>query len=184
MRAALQTCADCQKPKRNTVEVRGENVCQKCMDKRLEAYLDPTGTPAKTKAKPAGAALPTPYGKNPQGVKEAAVLSSLLKGLTQAGIMHRRINVMGMTTHGAGRKKSTQAGMPDVWAVDPDTMGRSWFIEVKKPDGRISHEQMDFMQEAHTFGCRVAVVASEDGVFRMLSDCFPVAQIEGWLPIW
>jgi len=59
--------------------------------------------------------------------------------------------------------KYTQRGMADIWAVKD---GKIYFIEVKRPDGRMSPEQHEFMRNAVIAGAEYVLAKSVDDVQR------------------
>lgn len=49
---------------------------------------------------------------------------------------------MGGVKHGGVRKRNPMKGFPDLWGLQPG--GRLFAIEVKRPDGRFSKEQIQW----------------------------------------
>jgi hypothetical protein len=57
--------------------------------------------------------------------------------------------------------KYTQRGMADIWAVKN---GKIYFIEVKRPDGRMSPEQHEFMRGAVLAGAEYVLAKSIEDI--------------------
>ena len=66
--------------------------------------------------------------------------------------------------HGAKVRPNPNAGMPDLTVIKN---GRTYFIEVKKPKGKVSNKQKEWHQKAYKAGVVVHI-------FRSIEDCIDV----------
>ncbi|KGB27518.1 nuclease [Candidatus Liberibacter solanacearum] len=80
----------------------------------------------------------------------------LVKGVQQLDCWVRKASFVG------------RRGCPDRLIITPN--GRLWWIEVKKPSGRLSHQQMSEIEELIQRGQRVKVLFSVEEVDNFLKE--------------
>lgn len=68
-------------------------------------------------------------------------------------------NHMGAMQMGAKRCKNPNTGMPDLCAVKN---GKTYYIEVKTPKGKVSNSQREWHEKAYKHGVIVHVLSSID----------------------
>ena len=107
---------------------------------------------------------------------EAQVQKACLEFLSWKGIFHWRNNsggVMASYTNKEGQSKMRRlqfgkAGSSDILAIYPG--GRMWLIEVKRPGGLLSDNQISFLARARQRGAIVTIAESVDDLDRALSS--------------
>ena len=107
---------------------------------------------------------------------EAQVQKACLEFLSWKGIFHWRNNSGGVVadyTNKQGQTKSRfmrygHSGSSDIIAVYPG--GRMWLIEVKRPGGLLSDNQISFLARARQRGAIVTIAESVDDLTRALAS--------------
>lgn len=76
---------------------------------------------------------------------ESSILTDVLSWLKAKGIFHWRVP-LGPVLRGGGKdySKNPMKGFPDIAGIAPGSKGRLFAIEVKRPKGRFSQEQLDW----------------------------------------
>jgi hypothetical protein len=93
---------------------------------------------------------------------ETEIQREILDYLEWMGIFYWRNFTQGVRTAG-GRTKNKNKGAPDIFALEP-TSGKLIGIEVKKPGGRVSHEQLEWMTKAAKNGALCFIAESVEDV--------------------
>lgn len=103
---------------------------------------------------------------------ETQVLKTVLRALE----LHPDVAKAWRMNSGAGQLKRANGfsqyikfgvvGGADIWGHMKD--GRALYVEVKRPSGVVSPEQMEFIQQAKKYGCVAFVARSADCVFSEL----------------
>lgn len=103
---------------------------------------------------------------------EQALLNAVRQWLSLKGIAHFQVRNGGTIFRrrdgqiGYGRSLFNQRGVADLFAFH---RGKTWAIELKSPEGRLSPEQSDFLDRAHKYGGVETLVArSLDEVIEAL----------------
>ena len=99
---------------------------------------------------------------------EQDIQREILGWLSSQGIFHWRVSLGGVK-HGGVRKKNPMAGHPDIAGIIPNSGGRYFAIEVKKPKEKAEEHQVGWLKRLHDSGCLVFVARSLEDVQRMLS---------------
>lgn len=109
----------------------------------------------------------------PKVKREAELQTAVMQFLSARGIFHWRMSV-GPVIHRFGHgssvkevwKKNPLKGFPDVAGVLTRTHpGRLFTLEFKRPKGRVTPEQVAWMDRLQRAGCACAVVRSIDDVY-------------------
>lgn len=108
-------------------------------------------------------------------VSEGEILSSITQFLSWKGIYHWRNN-SGAYKQGERYIRFGKKGTSDILALFPGELknglgkGLLWAIEVKKPGGRLSDEQIQFLKDVRIHGGIATVAESVEDVERTLID--------------
>jgi len=101
-------------------------------------------------------------------ISELDIQKQILTWLKLNGIFAFRVNTMGVPLPNGKFRPSPMKGIPDIIGVLPG--GRALFIEVKRPGGKTSKEQDEFLAVADIAGAEVLVAESLEYVIRNLTD--------------
>lgn len=113
--------------------------------------------------------LPAPYNKKVEGVTEAQILKRVKECLDYLKIFYKRIDSQGKFHAGAGcMLPSSNVGISDIIAIGSN--GVFMAIEVKKPGGKISSEQWNFLHDVARAGGIAIVCVSEVEIYHFLKD--------------
>lgn len=102
-------------------------------------------------------------------MNESDIQSSILRWLKDNDILHWRVPLGGVRHAGAGTKKNPMTGHPDIAGILPNTCGRYFAIEVKKPKGKRSPKQDEWYEKLNQAGSLVFVATSVQDVSDELS---------------
>lgn len=103
-------------------------------------------------------------------VTEAEVLKSIMQFLSMKGAFHFRNNSGAYSDAKSGRFiRFGKKGSSDILAIYPKT-GQFWAIEVKRPGGLLSDEQITFLKDVRRSGGVSTVAESIEDIERFLSD--------------
>lgn len=134
------------------------------------------------KAKPPKATswpLPKPYNR-PNGEHERDILRAILAELRRLGCVAERIDVQGKilwSGDGEGRLVSTQmVGLPDIIGCKE---GRFLALEVKRPGGRVSGDQIGALQRLQASGALVCLACGTGELAAWLEGWEPEASLMG-----
>lgn len=100
---------------------------------------------------------------------ERTIQRRIVNGLRKAGYVVWHIpNGGSRHTQEAGNLKrdGVMAGVPDLWVLARD--GRSWWLEVKRPGGKLSDAQRYQHKVLSDRGQRVALVTSLDEAIEVI----------------
>lgn len=92
---------------------------------------------------------------------ETDIQKAIMKYLKAKGYMVWKNLTEGARTGGRGRGKNPNKGIPDICAVKD---GVTHYIEIKRPEGKLSEHQIKWHQEAYRHGVIVHVVTSLDQI--------------------
>ncbi len=95
--------------------------------------------------------------------REQIIQREIMDWLKAKGILHWRQHLGAVRVKGA-RIKNAMKGYPDIAGVMPGGIGRLFTIEVKKPDGRFSMEQVDWMKDLSDAGALYIVATCVEDV--------------------
>jgi hypothetical protein len=113
--------------------------------------------------------LPPPYNKKIEGVTEAQILKRVKDCLDYLKIFYKRIDSQGKFHATAGcMLPSANVGIADIIAIGPG--GLFLAIELKKPGGKISSEQWNFLHDVAKAGGVAIVCVSEKELYYFLKD--------------
>lgn len=103
-------------------------------------------------------------------VTEAEVLKSIMQFLDIKGVFKFRNNSGAYSDAKSGRFiRFGKKGSSDILAIYPKT-GQFWAIEVKRPGGLLSDEQVTFLKDVRRSGGVSTVAESIEDIVRVLSD--------------
>jgi hypothetical protein len=106
--------------------------------------------------------------RNSQRIRETEVQAAICEYLILRRVFFSRTNNAPIydKTKGVFRAlpKHTQRGMADMWAVKS---GNIYFIEVQRPDGKMSPDQHEFMRNAVLAGAEYVLAKSVEDVQRI-----------------
>jgi hypothetical protein len=104
-------------------------------------------------------------------VTERAIQISIRNRLALHGVIALHIPNAGRRSPVTGRRLRTEgmiAGAPDLICICPD--GRTAWLEVKAPGGRVSERQAEFHSLLTRLGHRIAVVTDQDQAVARLRE--------------
>jgi hypothetical protein len=102
--------------------------------------------------------------------REQVVQREIMDWLKAKGILHWRQHLGAVRVKGA-RIKNPMKGFPDIAGVMPGQAGQLFVIEVKKPDGRFSMEQVDWMNRLTAAGVVYVVATAVVDVAKAFALC-------------
>jgi len=100
---------------------------------------------------------------------ESDIQRQILDYLSLKGIFHYRNNTSGIYIQKTGKyRPSHSKGAPDIVGIVPDGSGRFLGIEIKKPGGKLSPDQIVFLDNIWKAGGIPIVAYSLEDVIRAL----------------
>lgn len=93
--------------------------------------------------------------------REQEIQREILAFLEGRGVLAWKCNLGGVRFAGRGRGRNPMKGFPDIGVCYE---GRTIAIEVKRPDGRLSPEQLEWKQKLEAAGAIVIIATSVESV--------------------
>lgn len=114
---------------------------------------------------------------------EKVILKAALELLELYGFQPKRVNSGALPTPGGGFVRFGFKGCPDIYAMVPNTLGRTMWVETKAPGQRPRKEQREVLESMRAAG-GVAIYISDLAVLdqvlrRLLVDPEARFQING-----
>jgi len=116
-------------------------------------------------------------------VSEAEVQKAIMQFLRYKNVFFHRSNSGAFTDAKTNRFiRYGAVGLADISAIYPgDASGRgrglAWYIEVKRPGGRLSDGQIQFLAEAKRSGAVITIAESVEDVAKVVSSVdAPIAE--------